>query len=151
MPSLNEIMILETLMRIEMPETLIEPSTVFKQPLALHSTRPMTGFLRNGYCEVPPSDLGNHSVAAVVSDKFLDFTASRGNDLRSVGLTGGCKWCLCASRWKEAMDARSGDDDDVVPKIVLSATNEKALDKVDLADLRKFAAKEESSNGHSEL
>lgn len=56
---------------------------------------------------------------AVVSDKFLDFTASRGNDLRMAGLTGGCKWCLCASRWKEALDARNGDNDDMVPKYVI--------------------------------
>ncbi|KAI9660912.1 MAG: hypothetical protein M1821_009239 [Bathelium mastoideum] len=107
----------------------------------------MTGFLRNGYCEVPAADFGNHSVAAVVSDKFLDFTASRGNDLRTVGLTGGCKWCLCASRWKEALEARTSDNDDVVPKVFLSATHEKALDKVDMADLQKFAANEESTNG----
>jgi len=52
----------------------------------------------------------------VVTDEFLDFSASRGNDLRKIGLTGGCKWCLCTSRWKEAVDARKGDDDPVVPK-----------------------------------
>ena len=68
--------------------------SVLRTPLALHSTSPMTGFTRTGRCEVPPSDFGNHSVAAEVSDKFLDFTASRGNDLRSAGLTAGCKWCL---------------------------------------------------------
>lgn len=94
----------------------------------------MTGFLRNGYCEVPPEDFGNHSVAAIVTDEFLDFSASQGNNLRDIGLTGGCKWCLCASRqfpwfriarvvmltdvagWKEAFDARKGDQDKVVPK-----------------------------------
>ncbi|KAL0264325.1 hypothetical protein SLS55_000273 [Diplodia seriata] len=89
---------------------------VFKKPLALHSTKPMTGFLRNGYCEVPAGDFGNHSVAAEVTDEFLEFSASRGNDLRTVGLAGGCKWCLCASRWKEALDARKNDQDPVVPK-----------------------------------
>jgi len=89
---------------------------VFKKPLALHSTSPMTGFMRNGYCEVPPSDSGNHSVAAEVSDEFLDFSAKRGNDLRQVGLTGGCKWCLCVSRWREAFDARGQMGDKIVPK-----------------------------------
>ena len=53
-----------------------------------------------------------------MTDEFLDFTASKGNNLRSVGLTAGCKWCLCASRWKEAMNARKSDDDPVVPKYV---------------------------------
>lgn len=112
---------------------------MFKQPLQLHSTRPLTGFLRTGYCEAPKSDQGNHSVAAVVSDEFLDFSASRGNDLRSVGLTGGCKWCLCVSRWKEAFDARSGENDPKVPKVYLSRTNERALEGVKMEELEKFA------------
>lgn len=56
---------------------------------------------------------------AEVTDEFLTFSASRGNDLRQIGLTGGCKWCLCVSRWKEAMEARKNDDDPVVPKSVL--------------------------------
>ncbi|KAJ9648266.1 hypothetical protein H2199_001119 [Coniosporium tulheliwenetii] len=51
----------------------------------------------------------------------------------------GCKWCLCASRWKEAMDAANGVDDKKVPKIILSATNEKALQKLSLDDLKKYA------------
>ena len=58
-------------------------------------------------------------VLAVVTDEFLDFSASRGNNLRDIGLTGGCKWCLCTSRWKEAMDAAKGLDDPVVPKYVI--------------------------------
>lgn len=119
----------------------------------------MTGYMRNGYCEVPASDAGNHSVAAVVSDEFLKFSAERGNDLRQIGLKGGCKWCLCVSRWKEAFDARGKEGDKIVPKyvetcmirnsrltqirIVLDATNEKALDKVSLEDLKKFAVDRE--------
>ncbi|EMD86958.1 hypothetical protein COCC4DRAFT_171808 [Bipolaris maydis ATCC 48331] len=112
---------------------------VFKQPLALHSTQPLTGFTRTGYCEVPPSDAGNHAIAGIVSKEFLDFSAARGNDLRQVGLTDGCKWCLCVSRWKEAFDARTGLDDKKVPKVVLKATNEKALRGVSMEDLKKFA------------
>lgn len=92
------------------------PILVFKKPLALHSTSPMTGYLRNGYCEVPASDMGNHSVAAEVTEEFLTFSANQGNDLRQVGLKGGCKWCLCASRWKEAFDARGREGDKIVPK-----------------------------------
>ncbi|KAF2222502.1 hypothetical protein BDZ85DRAFT_263767 [Elsinoe ampelina] len=114
---------------------------VLRTPLALHSTSPMTGFLRNGYCEVPPSDYGNHAVAAEVTDEFLDFSASRGNDLRTVGLKGGCKWCLCASRWLEAFEAKGGDPrgEKIVPKVYLEATNESALKKIDLEVLRKYA------------
>ncbi|KZF24344.1 hypothetical protein L228DRAFT_245267 [Xylona heveae TC161] len=115
---------------------------VFKKPLAVHSLNPVTGFTRSGYCETPRGDVGNHSVAGILTDQFLDFSASRGNDLRSIGLKGGCRWCLCASRWKEALLARKGDNDDVVPRVVLSATNEKALDDIPMEDLRKFAAEE---------
>lgn len=80
--------------------TMSKSLNVFKQPLALHSTQPMTGFLRNGYCEVPASDFGNHAVAAEVTDEFLDFSAKQGNDLRPIpGMKGGCKWCLCVSRY----------------------------------------------------
>ncbi|KAI1510965.1 hypothetical protein A1F97_10349 [Pyrenophora tritici-repentis] len=116
---------------------------VFKQPLALHSTQPLTGFTRTGYCEVPASDAGNHSIAGIVSKEFLDFSASRGNDLRQIGLKDGCKWCLCVSRWKEAFDARTGHDDKKVPKVVLKATNEKALARVTLEDLKGFAVDKE--------
>lgn len=52
----------------------------------------------------------------LLTREFLDFSASRGNNLRSIGLKPGCKWCLCTARWKEAADARKGDDDPVVPK-----------------------------------
>ncbi|KAK2625692.1 hypothetical protein QTJ16_005004 [Diplocarpon rosae] len=126
---------------------------VFKKPLGLFSKEPMTGFYRNGYCDVGADDSGNHSVAATLTDPFLDFTASRGNNLRSIGLTAGCKWCLCAARWKEAVEhANSGvgkDDLDrggVVPKVHLHATSERALDVVGLEDLKKYAAEPEVGN-----
>ncbi|KAI9806438.1 MAG: hypothetical protein M1833_003625 [Piccolia ochrophora] len=119
---------------------------VLSKPLGLFSKSPMTGFYRNGYCDVGPEDVGNHSVAAEVTNEFLEFSASRGNDLRTIGLTGGCKWCLCASRWKEAMEARKDDKDPVVPKIFLHATHQRALDKVKMEDLKKFAAEGEASH-----
>ncbi|KAK0311878.1 hypothetical protein LTR01_002792 [Friedmanniomyces endolithicus] len=115
---------------------------LFKQPLAMHSTSPMTGYLRTGYCEVPASDMGNHAVAAEVTDEFLEFSARQGNDLRPIpGMKSGCKWCLCASRWLEAFEARGSEPagDKIVPKVFLKATNEKALKKIDLEDLKKFA------------
>ena len=74
----------------------------------------------------------------VVTTEFLDFSASRGNDLRSIpGMRDGCKWCLCVNRWKEAMEARKDDDDPVVPKVFLHATDEKALEGLSLGDLKK--------------
>ncbi|KAJ4358112.1 uncharacterized protein N0V89_002691 [Didymosphaeria variabile] len=117
---------------------------VHNQPLTLHSTRPLTGFLRTGYCEAPRSDTGNHSVAGIMTNEFLDFSAARGNDLRQAGLSDGCKWCLCVARWKEAFDARSGDNDRKVPKVVLSATNKRALEGATMEELRKFAAEEKN-------
>ena len=78
-----------------------------------------------------------------MSKEFLDFSADRGNDLRQIGLKDGCKWCLCVSRWKEAFDARSGPDDKKVPKVVLKATNEKALKGVKMEDLKMFAVDKE--------
>ncbi|KAF2471039.1 uncharacterized protein BDR25DRAFT_286419 [Lindgomyces ingoldianus] len=117
---------------------------VLKQPLQLHSTRPLTGFMRTGYCEAPSSDFGNHSVAAIVTDQFLDFSASRGNDLRATGLTNGCKWCLCVGRWKEAFNARTSDSDLKVPKVYLQRTNERALEGAKLEELKIFALDGES-------
>ncbi|GAM90763.1 hypothetical protein ANO11243_088080 [Dothideomycetidae sp. 11243] len=116
--------------------------SVLRTPLALHSTSPITGFTRTGYCEVPAGDHGNHAIAAEVSDHFLDFTAARGNDLRSAGLTAGCKWCLCAGRWLEAFRAREKEGEGVVPRIYLEATNESALKVVDLETLKRYAVVE---------
>jgi uncharacterized protein (DUF2237 family) len=79
--------------------------------------------MRTGYCEAPKADAGNHAIAGIVSEEFLDFSAARGNDLRQAGLTGGCKWCLCVNRWKEAFNARTGDDDKKVPRIVLKVSD----------------------------
>jgi uncharacterized protein len=103
----------------------------------------MTGFHRDGYCRTGAGDFGNHAVAGVVSEEFLDFTASQGNDLRIAGLTGGCKWCLCTSRWLEAFqafqDGKIGRN--AVPKVVLEATEDSALRKVDLDTFKQFEAR----------
>lgn len=104
-------------------------------------TEPRTGFYRNGYCATGPEDLGVHTVCAVVTDDFLQFTRTRGNDLstpsRAMGFPGlkaGDRWCLCASRWKEAFDAG------VAPPVVLEACHEDTLRVVSLATLRAYAA-----------
>ncbi len=101
---------------------------------------PKTGYLRSGACETGPMDRGSHTVCAEVTDKFLIFTKAMGNDLSSPvpeydfpGLKPGDRWCLCALRWKEAMEAG------VAPRVVLEATHERALDVILLADLERHA------------
>lgn len=110
------------------------------QPLATCSTEPLTGFYRDGACRTGPDDRGVHVVCAEVTEAFLSYTASRGNDLstpsprsRFPGLEPGDRWCLCASRWEEAR--RAG----VAPGVVLEATEESALRIVDRAALEAHA------------
>ena len=102
----------------------------------------MTGFYRDGYCRSGAADFGNHAVAGIVSEEFLDFTAAQGNDLRQAGLSGGCKWCLCTSRWLDAFQAHKDGklSANGVPKVALEATDESALKRVDLDTLKQFAA-----------
>ena len=106
----------------------------------------MTGFYRDGYCRVGREDVGNHAVAGVVSKEFLEFSAAKGNDLRQIGLVDGCKWCLCTARWLEAFKAmKSGEiGEKAVPRVVLEATDQSALQKVELEDLKRFAVEEKS-------
>ncbi|KAI0533861.1 hypothetical protein GGR58DRAFT_505906 [Xylaria digitata] len=125
---------------------------VFRQPLKLFSQQPMTGFFRDGYCRTDGNrDPGNHAIAGIVTDEFLDFSASRGNDLRTIGLKGGCRWCLCTARWLEAYQAyRSGKVTNLgVPRVDLDATEDSALSMVDVNTLRKFAVQGpgQSQNG----
>ncbi|KAI3325652.1 hypothetical protein HD806DRAFT_490866 [Xylariaceae sp. AK1471] len=115
---------------------------VFKQPLKLFSQEPITGYFRDGYCRTGGNqDPGNHAVAAIVTDEFLDYSASRGNDLRTVGLKGGCRWCLCTARWLESYQAyRSSKVTNLgVPRVDLDATEDSALGMVDLNTFRQFA------------
>jgi uncharacterized protein (DUF2237 family) len=104
------------------------------------STDPMTGFYRDGCCNTGPDDLGLHLVCCIVTDDFLEFSKSRGNDLSTPmppyafpGLVDGDRWCLCVLRWKEAFEAG------MAPHVVLNATHISTLEFVDLEDLRKFA------------
>jgi uncharacterized protein len=105
--------------------------------LQLASKDPITGFFRTGFCTTDANDRGVHVVAAVVTDEFLKYSLSQGNDLISaypasgfLGLKAGNVWCLCALRWKEALDAG------VAPPVILEATNIKALDYVTLEELK---------------
>jgi hypothetical protein len=104
------------------------------------STSPLTGFFRDGCCNTGPGDVGSHTVCTRVTEEFLDFSLSQGNDLLTPmpqygfpGLKPGDQWCLCASRWAEALDAGSA------PLVVLEATHERALEILDLADLEAHA------------
>ncbi|PWZ00498.1 hypothetical protein BCV70DRAFT_160148 [Testicularia cyperi] len=116
---------------------------VFGRPLTQCGTNPMTGFYRDGFCNTGPADSGAHTLAAVVSQRWLDFSASKGNDLRPI-LSEGCSWCLCVSRWKQSLDAyRRGDlPKEGVPRVKLEATHERALDVVSMDDLKEFAVED---------
>ncbi|CZT17630.1 uncharacterized protein RCC_03467 [Ramularia collo-cygni] len=105
-----------------------------------------TGFYRDGFCRTGSEDSGNHSVAATVSKGFLDFSNSKGNNLGS--LSDGQKWCLCASRWQEAMKAAQAGKlaHEDVPKVHLHATHEKALDVVSYKELKQYAAQGEATS-----
>lgn len=109
---------------------------VLGKPLQACGCQPKTGFFRDGMCRVSSQDFGNHSVCAIVTEEFLEYSASKGNDLMTPvpdfdfpGLKPGDRWCLCAERWKEAYDAG------VAPPVVLKSTSAAALDSVSLVQL----------------
>ncbi len=115
---------------------------VFGENLKSCCNNPMTGYFRDGFCRTNEFDYGSHTVCAIVTDDFLNFTKNRGNDLITPqkqyhfpGLKNGDRWCLCALRWKEAFDAGCA------PKVDLESTNEKALRYIELKDLIKHALK----------
>lgn len=119
---------------------MTDAKSVLGEKLELCCSSPITGFFRNGLCETGPQDLGTHVVCAQVTEEFLTFTKARGNNLSTPvpaynfpGLKPGDKWCLCVSRWKEALDAG------VAPPIDLSATHEAALNVVPLEVLQEHA------------
>lgn len=102
---------------------------------------PLTGYFRDGCCNTDASDRGSHVVCAVVTDEFLEYSKSRGNDLstprpeyRFPGLKDGDRWCLCALRWREALS------EGIAPDVVLECTHERALDFVSLDHLVAHAA-----------
>lgn len=108
--------------------------------LQLCSSDPMTGYYRTGCCENHGDDPGMHTVCSRVTESFLEFSASRGNDLSTPmpqygfeGLKPGDQWCVCAPRWKEAFDAGMACD------VVLESTHVSTLEYIDLAELRAHA------------
>ena len=105
--------------------------------LQVAGTNPLTGYYRDGFCSTGESDRGVHVIAATLTDEFLEFTKSQGNDLTTPspqynfpGLIAGDNWCLCALRWKESFDAG------VAPPVILEATHEKALEFATIEELK---------------
>ena len=110
------------------------------------SLSPLTGFFRDGSCHTGVTDVGSHTVCVRVTDEFLNISQIMGNDLSTPqprfgfpGLKPGDRWCLCAPRWQEALEAG------VPPPVILRATHEAALEHVAMADLVKHAASDEDS------
>ena len=120
-----------------MNQTHPTDKNVLGTPLQIASINPLTGFYRDGFCCTGEQDSGLHVVAAVMTDSFLEFTLAIGNDLITPypernfpGLKAGDRWCLCASRWKEAFNAG------FAPFVILEATHEKALLYASIEELK---------------
>ena len=116
------------------------PRNVLGEPLEICSIKPMTGFYRDGCCNTGREDVGSHTVCVVMTAEFLDFSKSHGNDLSTPlpkfgfpGLRPGDRWCLCASRWQEALEANHA------PRVILRATHKSALSYCSLSDLKRSA------------
>ena len=116
------------------------PSNVLGGDLQCCCTDPATGFYRDGFCRTGPGDFGLHTVCAVMTPEFLEFSVSRGNDLVTPrpemgfpGLEPGDRWCLCVSRWKEALDAGTA------PPVILEASHASSVEFVSLEDLMAHA------------
>lgn len=116
--------------------------------LQVCSVAPLTGFVRDGLCHTGPQDLGSHTVCAQMTEAFLEYSRSRGNDLVTPvpeygfpGLKAGDRWCVCAARWLEAAE------DGVAPPVVLDATHERALKVIAVADLEYHALRHSDHPG----
>ena len=108
---------------------------IYNKDLQICGTNPMTGYYRDGYCNTGSDDLGTHTVCSTMTDEFLNFTKSKGNDLSTPrgsfpGLKSGDNWCLCALRWKQA------HEQNVSPPVILEASHQKTLEYVNFNDLK---------------
>lgn len=113
---------------------------VFGLPLKPCSAEPLTGFYRDACCNTGREDRGLHTVCVVLTAAFLKFSRERGNDLSTPmpqygfpGLKAGDRWCLCAARWQEALEA------DAAPLVILESTHQATLRVVSAEDLRRHA------------
>ena len=117
-----------------------EQFNIFNEPLEACSFDPVTGFFRSGCCETSELDTGSHTVCAIMTEEFLTFSKSKGNDLSTPvpafdfpGLNSGDRWCLCAARWLEAYEANSA------PSIIAKATHIRALEIIPMEVIKEFA------------
>ena len=113
---------------------------VFGEKLKSCCGDPKTGFFRDGHCNTSSNDYGMHTVCILITDEFLKFSKSMGNDLSTPnpifdfkGLRAGDRWCLCALRWKEALD------NNMAPPVFLDSTHYNTLKVLDMSDLQKYA------------
>lgn len=120
--------------------TSTDQVNVLGEPLQTCCTDPLTGFYRTGCCEVGGDDVGVHAVCAVMTEEFLAFSKSVGNDLSTpmpqygfVGLKAGDQWCLCAPRWQEAYEAG------MAPQVKLRSTHVAAREFCDIEALKRHA------------
>ena len=116
------------------------PKNVLGKELEPCSFEPLTGFCRDGYCLTGGSDHGVHVGCAVMTEEFLEFSVSVGNDLSTPipeyqfpGLKPGDRWCLCVSRWKEAHEAGCA------PAVYLAGTHMTTLEYVDFDVLKEYS------------
>jgi len=121
-----------------------EPKNLFGEELLTCGTHPITGYFRDGCCNTSSQDTGNHTVCAIMTEEFLDYTRSMGNDLSMPdiaygfpGLKPGDTWCLCVNRWVDAYNAG------IAPPIIPEATHEKTLDYLSLEEIIAYAHKGE--------
>jgi len=132
-------------MEATMADEKAEARNVLGRPLAVCSGKPLAGFYRDGCCNTGEEDLGSHTVCAEMTTAFLAYTKMQGNDLSRPrpefgfpGLKVGDRWCVCAARWKEALDVG------LAPPVDLEATHEAALNVVSLEDLISCAVAHEA-------
>ncbi|MCH2130281.1 MAG: DUF2237 domain-containing protein [Pirellulaceae bacterium] len=118
----------------------MDAQNVLGSKLAVCSRQPLTGFFRTGCCQTGPEDVGSHTVCVIMTAEFLEFSKAAGNDLSTPqphfgfpGVQPGDRWCLCAPRWQEALDAG------YAPQVVLEATHAEALNYCELEDLQAHA------------
>ncbi len=118
-----------------------ESLNVYDEPLIACGTDPITGFFRDGLCNTCKEDLGSHTVCIQATQRFLEYSRFRGNDLSTplpehgfAGLKPGDSWCLCAARWLEAYESN------MAPNVYLTKTHKNALEIVPMELLKQYAA-----------
>ena len=128
------------IMRNTKKKMVTEQTNLFDEVIEECCSNPITGFFRNGFCHTDKLDRGLHIVCSLITDDFLRFSKSRGNDLSTPrpefnfpGLAEGDSWCVCAERWKEAYEHG------FAPKVFLKRTHKKAATIIDIEILKEFA------------